>query len=202
MNVYTIVVGFLQTNCYLAVSAPGPEAVVIDPGAQGGRILKEIEKANLKIEYILLTHGHFDHTRGLKEVRRALNVPVLAHEKEAEFMKVKAAERARYEPGVRSPMFLTLREGDEIAFGPERLKALHTPGHTPGGACYLAAGGDICFTGDTLFSDGVGRTDFAGGDARALDGAIRTKLLTLPDATRIYPGHGPASTIGREKRYF
>ncbi|MFA6448376.1 MAG: MBL fold metallo-hydrolase [bacterium] len=200
MNVYTIVVGMLQTNCYLAVS--GTDAVVIDPGAQGGKILKSIDNANLNVAYIMLTHGHFDHTRGLKEVRGALQVPILVHEKEADFMKLKAAERARYETGLKTPAFLELREGDEISFGTGRLKTLHTPGHTPGGACFLAAEENVCFTGDTLFNDGVGRTDFPGGDARALADSIRSKLMTLPGEIKIYPGHGPSSTIGRERKYF
>ena len=202
MNVYIVVVGMLETNCYLAVSDPGHEAVVIDPGAQGGRIMQSVEKMKLKVEYVLLTHGHHDHTGALSEVRQTLDVPVLLHEKEADYMKIKAAEQARYEPGKKSPAFLTLKDGDEIAFGAVRLKTLHTPGHTPGGACYLAAGENICFTGDTLFNDGVGRTDFAGGDSRALSSSIRTKLMALPDGITIYPGHGPSSTIGRERKYF
>jgi hydroxyacylglutathione hydrolase len=190
----------LQTNCYLAVS--GTDAVVIDPGAQGGKILKSIDNMHLRVSYIILTHGHFDHTRGLKEVRGTLQVPILVHEKEADFMKLKTSERARFAPGLDSPAYLTLEDGDEIVFGASRLKTLATPGHTPGGASFLAVGENICFTGDTLFNDGVGRTDFPGGNARTLADSIRAKLMSLPDETKIYPGHGPSSTIGIERKYF
>ena len=203
LNVYTVVVGFLETNCYLATDDSGREAVVVDPGADAGRILKHIEKMKLHPNYILLTHGHHDHTGGVSDTQRALRVPVLLHEKEADFIRVPAAGRARFEQGAPAAKpYLTLRDGDEIAFGAARLKTLFTPGHTPGGVCFLDAASGIALTGDTLFNDGVGRTDFPGGDARALDNSIRTKLLVLPDETAIYPGHGPSSTIGRERSCF
>ena len=203
LNIYPVVVGFLQTNCYLVADESGRDAVVIDPGAKSSAIMKNIDRMKLNPKYILLTHGHHDHTGGVADLKRELVVPVLLHEEESDFIRVAASDREPFDPAADSSKpYLTLRDEDEIVFGAARLKTLHTPGHTPGGVCFLEADAGVAFTGDTLFNDGVGRTDFPGGSAQALDNSIRSKLLVLPDDTVIFPGHGPSSTIGRERRYF
>ncbi len=202
MDVRIAVVGYLDTNCYIVSDGADRETVVIDPGAEAEAVLKHIEKNGLDVKAILITHGHNDHIGALHELNSRLNVPMLIHEKEADYARVPLSDRKRFAPGETVTTFLTLEEGDEIRFGDSVLRTLHTPGHTPGGACYYSENDRICFSGDTLFSDGVGRTDFDGGDSRALMNSIRMKLLTMPDNVRIYPGHGPSSTIGAERRYF
>ncbi|HOC92960.1 MAG TPA: MBL fold metallo-hydrolase [bacterium] len=199
MDVYTIVVGFLETNCYVATNGGG-DAVIIDPGANPDRILEFISKRSLRVSRVLLTHGHNDHIGGIESIMRALNPQVLLQEKEADFIGLPPAGRRRFDPADAAPGFALLKDGDEIPLGDIRIKAFHTPGHTPGGACFLAD--SVCFTGDTLFNDGVGRTDFEGGSHKSIIQSIKSKLLSLDDDVKIYPGHGPSSTIGRERRYF
>ena len=199
MLIRTVVVGFLETNCYLISEKETGDAVVVDPGGDPEKIFSAIRTKNLNIKYIILTHGHHDHIGALHELRDKFRVPILLHRVEADFMNVPQKERGPFSAG-NGDIFLVLEEGDEIPVGGGKLKVLHTPGHTPGGACFL--NGKVCVTGDTLFCDGVGRTDFEGGSADALMSSIRDKLLVLPDDTKIFPGHGPSSTIGRERRYF
>lgn len=200
MTVETVVVGYLETNCYILTGDSSADALIIDPGANLSRIVGFVEKRGLKPVRILITHGHNDHIGALNGVLHKYEIPVFINEKEADFIHIPPSERRRYTPDVSGPGIYMLRDGDEITFGSVRLKALDTPGHTPGGMCYLADG--VCFTGDTLFNDGVGRTDFDGGDYDSLMKSIRTKLLVLGDSTVIHPGHGPSSTIGTERRYF
>ncbi len=202
MDVRIAVVGYLDTNCYIVTDGANREAVIIDPGADASSVLKHIEKNKLDVKAILITHGHNDHIGALHELNRKLQVPMLIHEKEADYARIPQSDRKPFAPGETSTAFLTLKDGDEVRFGDSVLKTLHTPGHTPGGVCFYSINDRICFSGDTLFSDGVGRTDFEGGDSRALMNSIKTKLLTMPDNVKIYPGHGPSSTIGAERRYF
>lgn len=199
MIIRTVIVGFLETNCYLLSGADSGDALVVDPGGDPGKILKAIEQKNLNVKAILLTHGHHDHTGAIDGVREKFKVPVLLHEQEADFMRVAAADRARFgESGEKK--YALLKDGDVIDLAGLSVKVLFTPGHTPGGVCFLS--GSTCVTGDTLFQDGVGRSDFPGGDEATLQSSIRQKLMTLPDDTRIFPGHGAASTIGIERKYF
>lgn len=199
MFIRTVVVGFLETNCYLVSAGESGDAAVVDPGADAPKIMVALEQKNLTPRAILLTHGHYDHTGAIKELVEKFNIPILLHEKEADFMSISEAERARYgEDGGKK--YQLLQDGDIIKIGDLELKTIATPGHTPGGVCFLS--GSSCVTGDTLFQDGVGRSDFPGGDERVLQQSIREKLMTLPDDTRIFPGHGDASTIGIERKYF
>lgn len=199
MVIRTVIVGFLETNCYLLSGADSGDALVVDPGGDAEKILKAIAQKNLNVKAILLTHGHYDHTDAIKAVKEKHDVPILLHEQEADFMRIGAADRARYGEG-SAKKYALLKDGDVIELAGFPLKVLFTPGHTPGGVCYLS--GSTCVTGDTLFQDGVGRSDFPGGDEATLQKSIREKLMTLPDDTRIFPGHGPASTIGIERKYF
>ncbi len=199
MRIVPVVVGYLETNCYLVACEETSAALLIDPGAEAEKILAAVKEEKIEVKKILLTHGHHDHTGAMNDVRSRWNIPVLLSAAEADFINIPASETKRYTsegPGV----FQVVEDGDEVVQGSVSLRVLFTPGHTPGGVCYLS--GDVCFTGDTLFCDGVGRTDFEGGDAGKLLSSIQSKLLTLPDDTTIYPGHGLHSTIGRERRYF
>jgi len=199
MIVRTVVVGFLQTNCYLVSEDKTGEALIIDPGSDAGKIKKAIRQKELTPVKILLTHGHHDHTGAMRDLMNEYGIPVLLHEEEAKFMNIPKSEFSDH-ADEGDTVYRILHDGDEVELGSMKLKVLFTPGHTPGGVSYSA--NNTCFTGDTLFCDGVGRTDFEGGSQQQLMGSIRAKLMVLPGEVRIFPGHGPSSTIGRESRYF
>lgn len=180
-----LVVGPYQSNCYILGSKNPKEGLVIDPGDDVLRIVKAISKLGLAINYIFITHGHIDHIGGVQELKRITKAPVLIHPLDA--------NRLNFRPDVH------LSEGQEIPFGTFGIKVIHTPGHSPGGLCFYAPG--AVFTGDTLFAGSVGRTDFPGGSHQQLVQGVTQKVFPLGDEIRIYPGHGPHSTIGRERLY-
>ena len=176
-------VGQLQANCYILGCSKTKEGVVIDPGGDTLRIVKEVSKAGIKIEKILLTHGHFDHTDGATQLRKITGAPVLIHPLDA--------------PGLGFTPDGELKDGETFYAGTYKVSVIHTPGHSPGGVCFHAPG--AVFTGDTLFAGSIGRTDFPGGDYNALISGVINRIFPLGDDLRVYPGHGPASTIGRER---
>lgn len=178
-----IVVGPYQSNCYILGYKNSMEGLVIDPGAEVFRIVNAISDIGLKIKYILITHGHIDHVGGASELKRITRAPVLIHPSDEPDLGFKADDYAV--------------EGKIIRLGAYNIEILHTPGHSPGGVCYLAPG--AIFTGDTLFAGSIGRTDFPGGDHQGLIWGVRSKLFTLKEDLRVYPGHGPASTIRAER---
>ncbi|MHC1698199.1 MAG: MBL fold metallo-hydrolase [Geobacteraceae bacterium] len=201
MILETVVVGPLMVNCYIVGCETTREGLVIDPGGDAEKILSAVARLDLTIVQIINTHGHFDHVGANQTLMAAfgvglriheLDAPMLAH---ADITALKYGLKAENSP----PPTGFLCDGDIISFGKCSLKILHTPGHTRGG-CSLY-GESVVFTGDTLFAESVGRTDFPGGSSATLVTSIREKLLTLPDETVIYPGHGPASTIGHERLY-
>lgn len=178
--VRTLVAGPLENNIYLAACAVTGHAVLIDPASAASRILEAA--AGLQVEAILLTHGHHDHVGAAASVSRALGVPVRVHPADATLARL---------PGTQP-----LADGERIPCGTLALDVLHTPGHTAGSVCFLA--GSTLFSGDTLFPGGPGAT--AGpADFHAVMASLRARLFTLPDATAVLPGHGPATTIGAER---
>ena len=198
-----VVVGNLEVNCYVLGCERTGAGVVVDPGADAGKILAQIAKRGLRIEKIINTHGHFDHIGANRSIKVATGAELLIHEADSVYL-ARAGEVAtlyglRAENSPAPDQFLT--DGMEIAFGDYRMTILHTPGHTPGGCCLYLAGEGKVITGDTLFAESVGRTDLPGGSQETLIASIRTKLLPLPDATTVWPGHGPESSIGHEKRH-
>jgi len=199
----TIVVGPLGVNCFILGCEETREGVVIDPGAEPEKIVRAITALGLRIVCVINTHGHFDHVGGNSKVLEKTGAPLLIHQGDAHFLTSVKEVAAMYgvttEDSPRPDRFL--EDGMLLPFGNYQMEVRHTPGHTPGGCClYLAAQGMV-ITGDTLFADGVGRTDFPGSSHEALLEGIRTKLMPLPDATKAYPGHGPATTIGHERRH-
>jgi len=180
-------VGWLSTNCYVVGCEETKEAAVIDPGmeskAEAEPILDYIKQNGLNIKYVINTHGHPDHIAGNSIIKEATGAPILIHESNPEHVQ---ADRK-------------LHEGDSLQVGSLKLKLLHTPGHTPDGISILAD--NTVFTEDALFSGSIGRSDFAGGSFPHLINSIKTKLLPLPDSFKVYPGHGPPTTIGNEKRH-
>jgi hydroxyacylglutathione hydrolase len=179
-----LVVGPYQTNCYILACRETKEAMVIDPGDEVFRIVREISAHELRVSTIVITHGHIDHVGGASEIRRITGAPVLIHPLD--------------EPGLGFPPDGSLQEGMQLTLGTYAISVIHTPGHSPGGICLHASG--ALFSGDTLFAGSIGRTDFAGGDHHALIRGVREKIFPLGDGLRVYPGHGPATSIGEERR--
>ncbi len=186
MIIKRFAVGWLSTNCYVVGCEGTKEAVVIDPGLESDKqaqeILDFVKEKDLHIKYIINTHGHSDHTAGNIIIKEATGAPILIHERDASCVH---ADRK-------------LRDGDVIQIGCLKLVVLHTPGHTKGGISLLVD--NVVFTGDTLFSGAIGRTDFPGGSYQELIQSIRNKLLPLPDAVEVYPGHESPTTLGKEKK--
>ncbi len=200
MILIRLVVGPLQVNCYILADDKTKEAVVIDPGDDAEKILRVIQEKGLTVKYIVNTHAHFDHVGANKALKEATGAQLLLHEKDAGVLKsaTKHATAFNLTTTASPPADRYVQHGDVIAAGEVSLKVLHTPGHSPGGISLVEQG--IVFTGDALFAGSVGRTDLLGGDLMTLLDGIKQHLLTLPDETRVFPGHGPDSTIGDEKR--
>lgn len=205
LQVKTLTVGALGTNCFVAWCEETKEAIVIDPGfsteTEGKKtVLHTIDANGLHVKCIVNTHGHADHTSGNGVVKKATGAPILIHELDAQLLGESGKDWASmfgYEL-VSPPADKSLKEGDTIRFGKQTLTTLHTPGHTPGGMSLV--GIDCVFVGDTLFHGSIGRTDFPGGDYRTLIRSMKEKLTVLPDNFTVYTGHGPTTTIGTEKR--
>ena len=193
-------VGPFQSNTFIIRDSDTKDAVIIDPGDEVSRILKIIKEHNLMLKNILLTHGHIDHIGGAKGLKDATGAHIMIHKEDLllyEKIQLQASLFGMQSPEVADPDML-LEDGMEIGEGAIRCRVIHTPGHTPGGVSFFFDG--MVFTGDTLFRDGIGRTDLWGGSYDLLMESISMKLMKLDDTTRVYPGHGPATTIGREKR--
>jgi glyoxylase-like metal-dependent hydrolase (beta-lactamase superfamily II) len=196
-------VGLLQVNCYIIGDEETREAVVIDPGGDEGEILEVLKYHKLNLKMIIDTHGHFDHVDANQPLKDATGAAIAIHELDAQMLTQPSAE-AMFFTGNRlrlSQADVLLKEGDVISFGQYRLKVLHTPGHTPGGISLLMEGHPYVYVGDLLFNGSIGRTDFPGGDFDALINAVRTKIFPLGDNYIVYPGHGPVTTVGHEKKY-
>lgn len=201
MILETLMVGNLQTNCYLLGCEETREALVIDPGAEPGYIQETLEKHELRLTTIVLTHAHADHIGACGELKEATGAKILVHREDAPLLTDPHLNLAAYIGSELTlpPAEVLLADGDQVEFGAGiRLTVLHTPGHTRGSICLL--GEELLFSGDTLFAGSVGRTDFPGGSFKELINSLKEQLLELPDATQVYPGHGPSSTMGIEKR--
>ncbi|HUI46144.1 MAG TPA: MBL fold metallo-hydrolase [Nitrospirota bacterium] len=199
MILMRLVVGPLQVNCFILADDKTKEAVIIDPGDDAQEILRIIREKRLKVKYIINTHAHFDHVGANRAIKEATGAELLLHEDDAPVLAtVSSQSRSFGITPVSSPApDRLLKHGDVITAGEVSLRVLHTPGHTPGGISLLEKG--LVFTGDSLFAGSIGRTDFPGGDLLTLLRSIRTNLMTLPDDTKVFSGHGPASTIGDER---
>lgn len=208
MKVKQFEFNMLPVNTYVVWDERTREAAVIDAGCytpEECETLKQfIAGEELKVKYLLNTHLHFDHIFGNRFVYEQYGLKTCAHPADEEWL-VEAPKRTRMFglefPGVPAPIGTYLAEGDELALGRYTLKCLHVPGHSPGSIVFYSPEARCLFAGDVLFQGSIGRSDLPGGDIRTLIDGIREKLLTLPDATLVYPGHGDATTIGYEKQY-
>ncbi len=200
MILEALAVGPLQVNCFIVGCSETKDAMVIDPGGEGERILQKVKELGLRLRMIVNTHGHFDHLGGNRLLVEKTGAELLIHELDLPLLRRAAEHAAAYGlPAVPSPEpTRTLAHEEALKVGSSvQIKVIHVPGHSPGGICLLA--GKHLFAGDCLFAGSIGRTDLPGGDHDKLIHGVRNRLLTLPDETVVHCGHGPDTTIGREK---
>ncbi|QAT39505.1 MBL fold metallo-hydrolase [Clostridium sp. JN-9] len=184
--------GVYAANCYIIMDEASKESAVIDPGGDEDHIINEIRKLGAKVDIILLTHGHADHTGAVDKLKKKYNVPAALNSKDKEMMM----NHEFMYGSINYEIEKDIKDGDRFTVGSLEINCVETPGHTPGGVSFIV--GNTAFTGDTLFQGSIGRTDFKGGDHDAIIRSIKTKLLTLPENTIVYPGHGPETTIKYE----
>jgi hydroxyacylglutathione hydrolase len=203
MILETFPVGPLQCNCTLLGDEDAGEAIVIDPGDEVGRIHRRLTELGLKLKQILVTHAHIDHVGGAVKLKKLTGAPILLNENDLPLLKM-MKEQAGW-VGVPTPE-IAPPDGnlvDGLVVGLDRYPAevIHTPGHTQGSVCLLFSPLKLLVAGDTLFAGSIGRTDLPGGDPQQIIESIETRLLGLPDETRVLPGHGPVTTIGVERNH-
>ena len=200
MEVIRIPAGIYAANCYLVYDEDTKEGIVIDPGGDVDDIIAQIDKLYLKIKYIVLTHGHGDHIAGVEGLKSYTKADIAVHKDDKALVKdgsknlssMMATGTVEFDPDI------LLNEDDIIKFGNLEAHVIHTPGHTPGGISLKIE--NALFTGDTLFAGSIGRTDFEYGSFEDIMNSIKNKLLEFPEETRVYPGHGPATTLKMEKQ--
>lgn len=200
MKIEQYCVGQVGTNCYFAVNEDTKELLVIDPGDSAQMLAGKIRQKNLKPAAVLLTHGHFDHAMAAQELAELFDVKIYAHEAEKNTLE---------QPGLNVSAMIGRRDSyhadvyvkdkEVLNLAGMEILVLHTPGHTEGGCCYYLEKERVLFSGDTLFCQSVGRTDFPGGSMKKIVRSIKEKLLVLPDEVRVYPGHMDLTTIGMER---
>lgn len=196
-------VGPLAENSYLVACAHSGQAIFIDPGDDAPQLIEGVHAAGVTLTAILLTHAHLDHVGALTDLRNATGAAVYLHPEDNVLLAQAPAQWRMFgrEIAPIAPAEHELRDGDRIQVGTCEFVVIHTPGHTRGSVCFYAAEDNLLIAGDTLFYRSVGRTDLPGGDAATLLNAIRSHLWPLPDATDVYPGHGPATKIGDERAH-
>ncbi|HEY1984097.1 MAG TPA: MBL fold metallo-hydrolase [Terracidiphilus sp.] len=201
MIIETLPVGPLQCNCTLLGDEEAGEAIVIDPGDEVSRIHRRLTELGLKLKQILITHGHIDHVGGALKLKRLTGAPILLNEADLPLLKMMDEQAAWI--GVATPEVVapdvSLEEGLQVGLDRYPAQVIHTPGHTQGSVCLHFAPLNLVIAGDTLFARSIGRTDLPGGNSRQIIDSIQTRLMSLPDETKVLPGHGPTTTIGTER---
>lgn len=203
MKVVKVLLPAAAENCYIAINEDTNESIIIDPGSAFERIKSAVESTGTKPVAILLTHGHFDHAGEAASTAKEYGIKVYTHEATAEELKNPSINLSgdMFGDSKSYSADVFLKDDEEIDLAGLHIKCLFTPGHTPGGCCFYFPNEDIVFTGDTLFSGSVGRTDFPGGSMSQLVGSVKSKLMSLSDDTICYPGHNEPTTIGTERIY-
>ncbi len=199
MQMKTFIVGPIDVNCYVLQDEASHNGMIIDPGGSAKEILEYVKSAGIAVQYIVNTHGHGDHIGADDALREATGAKLLIHAADAPMLAEPRRNLSAYMgfSAQAAPADGFLADGQEIRLGKLYFRALHTPGHSPGGICLLGEG--VLFSGDSLFAGSVGRCDFPGASESDLLQALRDKILPLPDEVKVYPGHGPATTIGSER---
>lgn len=201
MKIYRIPAGLHAANCYIVVDEATNKSIIIDPGGSTEGIIEFINKNNLEIQYIVLTHGHADHIGGVIELKKQFNIPIIAHVDELELLRdsYKNLSSQMFPEAIEIEASMPVKDGDNIKFGNLEMEIIHTPGHTEGGMALKIE--NNLFTGDSLFKGSIGRSDFPGGNEAVLLDSIRRKLLIFSDDTIIWSGHGEETTVGEEKLF-
>lgn len=194
MLIKKMVLGSYQENAYIIINEENRGAIIIDPGDEGKSLVSYLKGLNVKLQYILLTHGHLDHVGAVDELREEFNIPVYINEADMKYIE---RRKMAFGPMKRADFFL--KEGDDLSFGNHSIKIFETPGHSKGSLSYLIDG--VLYVGDVLFQGSIGRTDLPGGDFNELISSIKDKLMKLPGNTRVMPGHGPETTLSQEKSF-
>ncbi len=199
MFIERIPAGIYEANCFLLGCEKEKVAAVIDPGGDAEKIMKKANDNGFEIKYIILTHGHGDHIGAVEKIRNKTKAEVLIHRDDKYLVEnaEKNLSSLMSGPNVEFSPDKLLEDGDVIRLGELELNIIHTPGHTPGGICIKVE--DVIFSGDTLFANSIGRTDFEGGSLKKLLNSIKNKVLIFDEETKVFPGHGPATTVGIEK---
>jgi len=197
----TIVVGPLDVNCYILVCKNTNEAAIIDPGDNADDIIEAIDKEGLNPRFIINTHAHFDHVGGVKTIQEHFKIDFLLHKGDL-FLIDNVSEQATafgLSSIPKPEVDKYVNDGDKISLGDKVINVIHTPGHSPGGVCYHVD--NNVFVGDTMFAGSIGRTDLPGGSYETLINSIKERLFPLGDSIIVYPGHGPSTTIGSERKH-
>ncbi len=199
----TFVLGNVSTNCYLIYNQKSREAVVVDPADNGAFVLNKCRELQVKPVAVILTHGHFDHILAVEDICRAFSCQVYAGREEDRLLQDSSMNLSTIMGTERTIVCadVLVKEKDELSLAGFKWNVLETPGHTAGSVCYYIPSEQILFSGDTLFAGSLGRTDLPTGDQKEIVSSIREKLLPLPEETKVFPGHGEGTTIGRERRY-
>ena len=202
IEIKSMTLGMVATNCYLIINKETKEALLIDPADNALRISNVIEENVCTLKAILLTHGHFDHIMALNELKKRYNVPVYAHEEEEDVLKQSSLNMS----GMIGLIYTTqadiyVKDGEHLKLAGLDIIVLHTPGHTKGGVCYYLPEEKVLMSGDTLFHCSIGRTDFPTGSMSQLVRSVKEQLFVLPDDVQVYPGHDSVTSIGYEKQY-
>ena len=201
MKLEILTMGLFEVNNYLLFDENSKDIVLIDAGGDFEKTKSAIDALDGNLKYILNTHAHFDHIAGDFDIQNFYNIPVYIHKADEEQIPYfKEYLKAVGMPEYELPKNITyIDENSEVKIGNKIIKIIHTPGHTQGGVAYLVD--NMLFSGDSLFYESIGRTDLLGGNFDQLVNSVKTKLLTLPDEIKVYPGHGSSTTIGHEKKY-
>jgi len=203
MLLRTVVVTEFMTNCFIVADETTKDAIIIDPGGESQKIMREVEQMGVNVSAAVCTHAHVDHIGALKDIKDAFSPAIMLHQAELPVLKTASKMGRLFGVSIDDPpepdRFLA--EGDQISFGSHSLTVIETPGHSPGGISLITSDGKFCFAGDALFAGSIGRTDLPGGDYNTLIDSIKTKLIPLGDDVKVFTGHGPATTIGVERRY-
>ena len=193
-------VGPFMSNCYLVACPRTKDCIIIDPGSDGPVIIRKAKELSLKVKYVINTHAHIDHIGANSDVCRAFDAPLLGHKADLPLFRGRSSSMSLFtDAGELKEPDRFVQEGEILELGELQVKILETPGHSPGGIS-LEVGG-VLFSGDTLFASSIGRTDLPGGSYNGLIRSIQKKLLVYPDNTEVFPGHGPPTTIGYERRH-
>jgi len=202
MLITALSVGPIGTNCYIVGCKETLEGMIVDPGGHAERILATVEEMGLTIKYVVNTHAHFDHVGANGALVESTGAALVIHPDEVPILKIGGGAQMFGFPADPMPEpGLLVREGDTLQVGRLTFQVMHTPGHSPGHIVLYEADEGVLFDGDVLFHQGIGRSDLPGGSHATLMRSIRERILTLPDETVVYSGHGPVTTVGEEKRF-